>query len=168
MDNINADGNDHISRLRSSDFINEQINRLARYFPDIDAVSSAVHDACAIVEATILNGKKIENLGHYLRVCAANQLRKDYRRESKRRRDVDLSRIASAPDEQLQAMENQEMLEKLREVLPRLPEISLRIIRMHFFDGLPVEEIAHQLDMSRSGAFKKLKQSLNLLRIWLL
>jgi RNA polymerase sigma factor (sigma-70 family) len=167
--NINPDGNDDICRLRSPEFIKEQITRVTRYYPfDPDAVSSAVHDACATVEMLILSGKKIENLGPYVRVCAANQLRKEHRRERKRRKDCDLNHVASAPDEQLLAMENEEMIAKLRAVLPRLSELPSKIIHLHFFDALSPEEIASQLGISRSSVYQKLKESLNLLRIWLL
>jgi RNA polymerase sigma-70 factor (ECF subfamily) len=73
-------------------------------------------------------------------------------------------RLASSPFEQLLAQEN---VDRLHELLARLPETQADALRLRFFGGLKFEEIAQAMECSVSGAKNRVRLGLTQLAAWL-
>ena len=61
-------------------------------------------------------------------------------------------------------IEEEEVLRKIQEVMPELPEKCREVCRRRFFEGKKFEEIAEELDISESTARVQTHRGMEMLR----
>jgi RNA polymerase sigma factor (sigma-70 family) len=95
----------------------------------------------------------------------------DFLRQRRRRHEAiaPLDLIMEAPSDVESDLAQSDLLEKVKQAVELLNERHARILQLHFYQGLKVKELAHQLDISeqevsnlKSYALRKVREFLEL------
>ena len=117
----------------------------------------------AIYEKSILKNYQ-GSLKAYLYTSVRNRCY-NYLRDAKvEDRNMALYAEAAVYSDNVDMIDREEILEKIREVLDELPEKCREVCRRRFFEGKKFEEIAEELDISESTARVQTHRGMEMLR----
>jgi RNA polymerase sigma factor (sigma-70 family) len=117
---------------------------------------------------TKLAGRRRPNdLNAYLAVATANALH-DHRRRAGRERELLQRLLQDAADGDRmwrpEARESDEQAAQVREMLDALPAEQAKLLKLRYFDRLPMAKLARRLGCSRAAAYKRVQRALQSLR----
>jgi len=124
-------------------------------------------DLAEQVLAKLAQKHRPKDLKAYLAVATANALQ-DYRRRAAREREF-LQRLLedTGRGDQIwrpEARESDEQAAQVQEMLDALPAKQAKLLRLRYFDRLPMAKLARRVGCSRAAAYKRIQRILQSLR----
>jgi len=119
------------------------------------------------VLAKLAGKRRPKDLKAYIAVATANALQ-DYRRGAAREREF-LHRLLkdTGRGDQIwrpEARESDERAAQVQEMLDALPPDQAKLLRLRYFDRLPMAKLARRVGCSRAAAYKRIQRILQSLR----
>jgi RNA polymerase sigma factor (sigma-70 family) len=163
---------DQIAFLSSPEIHSKLVFVLAKEFPaHFEAASEAVDIALTAAVCRIKGGAIIDNAaGYAYRSALRRLLRHIEKLKPLAGSEYDIKQHQDqAADDPAENAERAEMIQRLGEALLRLTdERDRKIIELHFYRGMPIDQVAESIQISRSSAFARRRRAIKLLRSWIL
>ena len=147
-------------------YLADKIEFLIRRYPSINPADRAdlKQDTLMTVFTNMKNGKfdaALGDLGGYAYSIARNRI-KDYRKKI-REKSIAAIEVEAQPENAQNEVDDDER-RMIKAAIKKLPERYREVLRLHFFEGLEMNEVSRKLDMPSQKAYNLKNYALQLLR----
>jgi len=147
----------------------ERLLFFARKFVSLESAEDILSEAFVKLWARAAQFKSLPEVEQWLRVTTKNacidELRKEGRTQKKEEAYLYLMDDRDAHELYFKSALEAELFGKINKEINKLPPLTSRIIKLSFLQGLSVDEIASQLNLSKQVVYNKKSLGIKALRL---